>query len=65
MLGAHVPEMLALTRRVWSSTRSADERLEAMGCLSSEIVATAREEAIESVILPGLERLLKAMAARA
>jgi hypothetical protein len=56
MIAAHIPEMLNLTRRVWLSTpRPADPNLHALGFLSTPLVGSACEEAIEQVILPGLE----------
>jgi hypothetical protein len=58
MIRAFVPEMTRLTRMVWQSTpRPADERLEGLGYLSSRIVDAACDDALESVILPGLEHL--------
>lgn len=57
MLAAHVPEMLRLVRMVWQSTqRAPDARLHELGYLSSEIIDPACDEAIEGVVMPGLER---------
>jgi hypothetical protein len=56
MLRGHVPELVSLTREVWCSTRPADEVLHAAGYLSGELVTRAREDAIESVVLPGIAR---------
>jgi hypothetical protein len=56
MIATHVPEMLDLTRRVWlSTTRPADDDLHALGFLSTPLVRAACDDAIEHVILPGLE----------
>ena len=50
--------MLRLVRMVWlSAERAPDARLEGLGYLSSAVIAPACDEAIEGVILPGLERL--------
>jgi hypothetical protein len=58
MIAAYVPEMLRLTRQVWTSTRRAgDEALHQAGYLSSLIVDAACDDAIAGVVLPGLERL--------
>lgn len=58
MLRDHVPELEALTRAVWQSSRRApDERLHEFGFLSSEIVDAAVDEALSEVILPGLAYL--------
>jgi hypothetical protein len=55
MIRAHVPEMEELTRLVWQSGgRPNDERLEQLGFLSSRIVDAACDDAIASVVLPGL-----------
>lgn len=56
MIAAHVPEMVELTHLTWLSTlRSADDELQALGFLSSPMVAAACEDALADVILPGLE----------
>ena len=61
MLAAHVPEMLRLVRMVWQTTeRAPDARLHELGYLSSAIVGPACDEAIDEVVLPGLERALDA-----
>lgn len=58
MIHAYVPEMTRLVRMVWQSTRRApDPRLHELGYLSSEIVDRACDEAVEGVILPGIEEL--------
>jgi len=57
MLAAYVPEMLRLVRMVWQSTlRAPDAHLHELGFLSSAIIDPACDEAIEGVVLPGLER---------
>jgi len=58
MLGRYVPEMTRLVRMVWQSTeRVAHPELHALGYLSSAIIGQACDEALDGVILPGLERL--------
>jgi len=58
MLGHYVPDMIRLVRRVWQSTeRTEHPQLDALGYLSSAVVDPACDEALEGVILPGLERL--------
>ena len=58
MLGAFVPEMTRLVRMVWQETeRPPSERLHALGFLSSAVIGPACDEAIDAVILAGLERL--------
>lgn len=58
MLGRYVPELTRLVRMVWQSTeRGAHPELHALGYLSSAIIGEACDEALDSVILPGLERL--------
>jgi hypothetical protein len=55
MIASHVPTMLEITRKAWLSTsRPADEDLHALGFLSSPMVRGACDDAIESVVLPGL-----------
>lgn len=55
MIAAYVPEMTSLARSLWLTTpRPADGALHALGYLSSTIVATACDDAIEQVTLPGL-----------
>jgi hypothetical protein len=55
MIAAHVPAMLEITRKAWLSTpRPADEELHALGFLSSPMVRAACNDALESVVLPGL-----------
>jgi hypothetical protein len=57
MLAAYVPEMVRLVRMVWQSTpRAADQRLHELGFLSSAIIDPACDEAIDGVVVPGLER---------
>lgn len=61
MLAAYAPEMLRLVRTVWlSKHRPPDSRLHELGYLSSAIVGPACDEAIDDVVLPGLERALGA-----
>jgi hypothetical protein len=56
MLAAYVPEMLRLVRMVWQSTqRAPDSALHELGYLSSEIIGPACDEAIDGVVVPGLE----------
>lgn len=58
MVRAYVPEMTRLVRMVWQTTsRPSDARLHELGYLSSEIVDRACDEALEGVILPGIEDL--------
>jgi hypothetical protein len=58
MIGAYVPEMVRLTRRVWQSTRRAgEEELHQLGYLSSSIVDPACDDALENVTMPGLRHL--------
>lgn len=58
MLREHVPELAALTRGAWmSSGRAASETLHAFGYLSAPLVDEACEDALASVVMPGLERL--------
>jgi hypothetical protein len=55
MVAGHVPELISLLRTVWLETeRPADSALEELGFLSTPLIATAIDEAIEGVILPGL-----------
>jgi hypothetical protein len=57
MIAAYVPEMQRLVRMVWQSTpRAADARLHELGYLSSAIIDPACDEALEGVVVPGLER---------
>ncbi len=56
MIAERVPELAALTREVWlASLGPADEALHAMGLLSEPMARAAFDDALESVILPGLE----------
>ena len=56
MIAEHVPEMLRLTRDVWlSKPRPADDALHRLGFLSSPLIEAACGDAIETVVLPGLE----------
>jgi hypothetical protein len=58
MIRSYVPEMTRITRMVWQTTRrESDDRLEQLGFLSSAIVDDASEDAIATVVLPGLEHL--------
>lgn len=58
MIGVYVPEMIRLTRTVWQSTRrQGNDALHRLGYLSSEIVGPACDDAIDNVVLPGLDRL--------
>jgi hypothetical protein len=58
MIRSYVPEMTRITRMVWQTTRrDGDERLEQLGFLSSRIVDGACEDAIDTVVLPGLDHL--------
>jgi hypothetical protein len=58
MIHEHIPEMTRITRMVWQTTRrEADEDLHALGYLSSLIIDEACEEAIQDVVLPGLQHL--------
>jgi hypothetical protein len=58
MIASYVPEMTRITRMVWQTARrDGDERLEQLGFLSSRIVDGACDDAIDSVVLPGLDHL--------
>ena len=58
MVRHYVPEITALTRATWmSSERTASDALHAFGYLSGPLVDQACEEALETVVMPGLERL--------
>jgi len=60
MISAYVPELTRLVRMVWQSTRRPpDSELHGLGYLSSPIIDRACDEALEGVVLPGLERLLQ------
>jgi hypothetical protein len=58
MIRAYAPEMTRLVRMLWQSAeRTADPELHKLGYLSSPLVAGACEEAMDDVVIPGLERL--------
>ncbi|MFZ5890509.1 MAG: ferritin-like domain-containing protein [Myxococcota bacterium] len=58
MLRAQVPALTALTRATWMGSRRASSPvLHALGYMSGPLVDAACEEALESVIMPGLARL--------
>jgi hypothetical protein len=58
MIRSYVPEMTRITRMVWQTTRrDGDDHLEQLGFLSSAIVDRASEDALATVVLPGLDHL--------
>lgn len=58
MIRVYVPELTRLVRLVWQSEpRTPDDRLHELGLLSSTLIDRACDEALDNVILPGLEQL--------